>query len=169
MLLVATSGVIGRFIYRKIHNGLYGSRATLAELQQSLSEVLTRIQPLLSPMPAVRQEVDAYATLALQHPSGFLGRVTHFVLLGWNRLRVRRRIHRALSVFLTAGGASPVLPALAFARILRSVDATLLGIQQTAQFSAYERLFSLWHILHIPFVYLFVISAIVHVVAVHSY
>ena len=35
--------------------------------------------------------------------------------------------------------------------------------------SAYERLFALWHVAHIPFVYLLVVSAIVHVVAVHAY
>jgi len=38
-----------------------------------------------------------------------------------------------------------------------------------AQFEAYDRLFSLWHVLHIPFVYVLVVSAIAHVIAVHVY
>ncbi len=166
MLLVATSGIVGRFIYRKIHHGLYGSRATLAEQQKLLTEELSRIQPLLSPLPQVRQAVDEFAALAAQHPTSFRGRAAHFVLLGWHRLRVRRHIYQMLAQHSGAGAA---LPAQALARTMQRVDATLQGIQQTAQFSAYERLFSLWHVLHIPFVYIFVISAIVHVVAVHTY
>jgi len=38
-----------------------------------------------------------------------------------------------------------------------------------AQFATYERLFSLWHVLHVPFVYMLVVSAVVHVIAVHMY
>jgi len=30
-------------------------------------------------------------------------------------------------------------------------------------------LFSLWHILHVPFVFMLVISGVVHVIAVHMY
>src|ERR1019366_3013498 len=37
MLLVAGSGLAVRFLYRKIHHGLYGSRATLQELQLALA------------------------------------------------------------------------------------------------------------------------------------
>jgi hypothetical protein len=42
-------------------------------------------------------------------------------------------------------------------------------VVRVAQYSAYERLFALWHVLHVPFVYILVISAIVHVIAVHAY
>jgi hypothetical protein len=49
------------------------------------------------------------------------------------------------------------------------VQQYLQAVTRVAQFTAYERLFSLWHVAHIPFVYLLVISALVHVVAVHAY
>ena len=45
----------------------------------------------------------------------------------------------------------------------------LQSVVRVAQYTAYERLFSLWHVAHVPFVYLLIISAIVHVVAVHAY
>ncbi len=167
MLLVAGSGLIGRFIYRKIHHGLYGSRATLAECQTALVDELTRLEPLLSPMPALRDAVDDFSAKASQHPARFWARATHFVLLGWHRLRARRRILTMLAHSASVGGAR--LPGSELKRVMQIVDATLQGIQLAAQFSAYERLFSLWHVLHIPFVYLFVFSAIVHVVAVHTY
>jgi hypothetical protein len=33
----------------------------------------------------------------------------------------------------------------------------------------YERLFALWHVLHVPLVYMLVAAAIAHIVAVHMY
>ena len=45
----------------------------------------------------------------------------------------------------------------------------LLTVRDLAQFSTYEKLFSLWHIFHVPLVYMLVFSAIWHVIAVHKY
>ena len=39
-------------------------------------------------------------------------------------------------------------------------------VERAAQYSVYQRFFAWWHILHIPFVYLLVASAIYHVIAV---
>ena len=36
MLLVVASGIIGRFIYKRIHHGLYGRKSNLEELQQAV-------------------------------------------------------------------------------------------------------------------------------------
>jgi hypothetical protein len=52
---------------------------------------------------------------------------------------------------------------------LMYVKRYLASVQVAAQFSAYERLFRLWHILHTPFVWLLGISGIVHVIAVNMY
>jgi hypothetical protein len=43
------------------------------------------------------------------------------------------------------------------------------AVLRVAQLSAWSRLFSLWHVLHVPFVFLMVVCAIAHVVAVHAY
>jgi len=40
---------------------------------------------------------------------------------------------------------------------------------RVAQFSFYERLFAFWHVLHLPIFYMMVLSALVHVLAVHMY
>ena len=45
----------------------------------------------------------------------------------------------------------------------------IYSIRDLAQFSTYEKLFSLWHIFHVPLVYMLVFSAIWHVIAVHMY
>ena len=40
---------------------------------------------------------------------------------------------------------------------------------RVATFQAYERLFSLWHVLHLPLFFMLIIAGIVHVIAVHVY
>jgi hypothetical protein len=45
----------------------------------------------------------------------------------------------------------------------------LRSVLRVAQFSAYERVFALWHVLHVPFVYLLLLTAGFHVFAVHAY
>jgi hypothetical protein len=72
---------------------------------------------------------------------------SHATQRGWERHKLRRRLATAsemISTYLTAA-------------------------RHAAQFSVYERLFSLWHILHVPFVFMLVISGVVHVIAVHMY
>jgi hypothetical protein len=43
------------------------------------------------------------------------------------------------------------------------------SIEDIAHFKTYEYLFSLWHIFHVPLVFMLVFSGIWHVIAVHKY
>jgi hypothetical protein len=54
-------------------------------------------------------------------------------------------------------------------RAKRMVDAYLNSVVRVVQFSAYSFLFSLWHVAHIPFVYVLIVTTLVHVYAVHAY
>jgi hypothetical protein len=49
------------------------------------------------------------------------------------------------------------------------VDRRLAATRRVASFEGYERLFSLWHALHIPLIFMMVIAAVIHVIAVHVY
>jgi hypothetical protein len=51
----------------------------------------------------------------------------------------------------------------------RMLKGYLSELREVAEFRTYERLFSLWHVLHVPFVFMLVLSAIIHVVYVHMY
>ena len=153
MLLVMSSGFIGRVLYRKIHHGLYGSRANLQELERELARDLQTLAPVLERMPAVKQEVERFTALS----------AGHFLFLGWRRLAARRRVRRALSAY---DGSAAHMPLDA---LLKSIDVTLREVQRAAQFSTYERLFSIWHAVHIPFLSMLVLTAVTHVVVVHFY
>jgi hypothetical protein len=169
MLLVVASGLVGRLLYRRIHRGLYGRRATLDELQQSLDTQLQAMRSSAGLPGEVKQEIEHFAHLVSSVPANRWQRVAHFVTLGYRRRRANQRARRALAKYAgspcTMTECVPANPA----ELLRNIDATLVAAQTAAQFSSYERLFSYWHAVHIPFLFMLLITALVHVVAVHAY
>ena len=173
MLVVAGSGVIGRFFYTKIHNGLYGRRASLKERQEQLGISAGDVKSRFHALPGVEQQLKNFAHTALEIPHNGLVSFWHFLTL---RLRARWvRFHTGRDIARTVRSAATQKrwnSAEIHARTLTGknlVSSYLDAVCDTAQFSTYERLFSLWHVLHVPFVYMLVISAIFHVIAVHMY
>ena len=43
------------------------------------------------------------------------------------------------------------------------------AVNKAARFGVYDRMFALWHVLHMPLFFLLVLTAILHVIAVHLY
>jgi hypothetical protein len=169
MLLVVASGLVGRFMYRKIHHGLYGSRETTEELRRSLAQQLESLHGLLLRLPVVDQEIKRFSALVTMQPQGPWRRARHFVSLGWQRYLADRRVRRAIAGCDIKVGADDTAANEHLLTLARTIDDTLKSIQRTAQFSTYEKLFSLWHVVHIPFLCMLVVTAIVHVLAVHAY
>lgn len=159
MLLVVFSGIAGRFIYRKIHHGLFGSRASLQELQSILDAQLNDLQAILVRHPQLQQEMDRFLALLAQRPTAPLARLKHFLSLGWSKSQAMRRLRKGI---VNTG-------ARELADLAEILAEALNAAQKAAQFSTYERLFSLWHVVHIPFLWMLLITAIIHVLAVHAY
>jgi hypothetical protein len=117
----------------------------------------------------IKRELGHFSALVSLQPLGRWRRGIHFASLGWQRYLVGRRVHRAIAGSDTKVGAGDTATNLRLRTLARTIDDTLKAIQRTAQFSTYEKLFSLWHVVHIPFLCMLVVTAILHVVAVHAY
>lgn len=166
MVLVAVSGVVGRFLYRKIHHGLNVARAASQDMQGALARELAQAERVAGPLPAVRLELARFAAVASRPLAGWRARVFHFLAFGFRRALAQRRISGALGQ-VPLERRSPARAQLA--SLERASCDALQAMQRIAQFAAYERLFSLWRILHVPLVFMLVISAIVHAMAAHAY
>ena len=173
MLVVAGSGIVGRFFYTKIHNGLYGRRASLQERQSALGISAGDIKSKFHFAPEAEKLLKEFESGALAPSRNPLEETIHFVSLGLRARLVHWRTGRILAKHLKkAGKQRHWSSAKLHERLRYSKDMTrsyLDAIQETAQFTTYEKLFSLWHVLHVPFVYMLVFSAIFHVIAVHMY
>jgi len=173
MLLVAASGFVGRFIYVRIHHGLYGTRISLAELQVQVGFNSGEVHSKLGFAPRVEQWLREFETTAVERPKNLVHGMWRFLTLGvrarWVRRRCTQEFARAYRMHARAikWDAAQQQRHLAGGKAL--IASFLAGAQRVAQFSRYERMFSLWHVLHVPLVWMMVFSAIAHVVAVHAY
>lgn len=173
MLTVVGSGFVGRYIYSHVHFGLYGRKLNLGELQAS-AERLRALARSISFLPelVVRLEAEEKRLLASgpRLPVLSLARplaVSIGALVA--QWRLRRYVRKALRA------AARVSPTLAVQhKRLRHAAASYIGkrlaaTRRVAAFEAYERLFSLWHVLHLPLIFMLLIAGVVHVIAVHVY
>lgn len=176
MLLVAASGIVGRFIYKRIHHGLYGRKSNLEELQQAVDanqNKISKINAVLMEATGVGEKLKQFRATAIA-PKGTLPvRAWRFLTLGWQRRNLAMRCHqdlrRAVDHLAKVQGWNKQQQDQRFQAVSREMDEYLDAVQQAAQFTSYERLFRLWHVLHSPFVWLLAISGIVHVIAVNMY
>jgi hypothetical protein len=172
-LLVAASGIVGRFVYVRIHHGLSGAHWTVSELQSRIGASDAQVRSRLAFAPEVEKRLHDFQNLAAQSQSGFAGRVWSFLSLGlrarWVSVQCRRELVISLKARCAGAGWDRTQYRRALDRAKQLVDDYLDAVQRAAQLAAYERIFSLWHVLHVPLVWLLVLSAIAHVVAVHAY
>lgn len=173
MCLVAGSGIIGRFIYTKIHHGLYGRRSSLDDVRARSGLSSREVQSKLAFAPKVEEALSRFEAMALQAHANPLAGAWAFAVL-WLRARlVYGYCARELRRLYKAHARERDWDRDKFQRRLKAanrlVHTYLHRIREVAHFSTYERLFSLWHVLHVPLVYMMILSAIAHVVAVHMY
>lgn len=171
MLLVAASGVVGRYIYTHISHGLYGARATLDELHQELDASAHDLAERLPASSRGAQRLARFVRRARQPRSSAIGRSFDLVALPLRAMWVHQLIHRDLHRELLAsrdhlGRSGLRRQERATDRLVRLYIAALV---REVQFRTYERLFSLWHAVHVPLFVMLLLTGILHVVAVHMY
>lgn len=173
MLLVAASGIVGRFIYVRIHHGLYGTRMTLAQLQAQVGLNGDKLRSKLDFAPRVPQWLRAFEASAVARPRSVLHDAWSFLTLApratWVRRRAVREFARVYRIHARAFGWDATMQRRHLAGGRAFIEDFIQSVQRVAQFSRYERMFSLWHVLHVPLVWMMLLSAIAHVVAVHAY
>lgn len=173
MLLVAISGIVGRHFYAAIHRGLYGRKLTLGELQKELARSVEKSHGLVALMPKLVAKLDRLCE-ELQGD-----KVTHS--LGIRRSIKWLLVHRFVRMSLHWTARRELrLAAVRFEVIardrkrLKRTTSRFIGdytklMTRVANFTVYERLFAIWHVLHLPIFFVMVLSALVHVLAVHMY
>ncbi|HEU4590507.1 MAG TPA: hypothetical protein VFS13_06320 [Steroidobacteraceae bacterium] len=170
MLIVSGSGIIGRYFYSRIHAGLYGHRTTRAELQASADELRGKVagSAFVPEMLAALDAADRRLA-ALSKAPMFLRPFIVPPCMWWQRRRLTRRAVAELRA--TAARSTVVAERHAhFERAVRKYIARRLqATRQVVEFETYEKLFSLWHVLHLPLFFMLLVAGVVHVVAVHVY
>lgn len=171
MLIVAASGVVGRFLYVRLHRDLHGERLNLVELRCDRAASASHAARLRL-APGVAQRLVDFEQRAIGE-AGSARSIPAALLLPLHRWQVQRACRQELKAALLAAahkaGWSRSDTRRALHKAVSVVQEDLTTVQRIAQFSAWQRLFSWWHVAHVPIVYLMVMSVIAHIVAVHAY
>lgn len=165
MLAVAGSGFVGRYIYAHIQNGLTGRKLELEELRTEAEKARNTSSGVsLAPELLARLESAEQRLLNAGPRMALLGFIRPLVV-SLAAMRARAQLHHYIRRSLHANSEEQDLREQARACVDRRLDAT----RRVAEFQGYELLSSLWQSLHIPLIFVLVIAAIVHVIAVNVY
>jgi hypothetical protein len=172
-LLVACSGFVGRYIYSKVHVGLYGRRADLKELLARIEVAAPTAARAAQFVPELTRRLVDFDRTVLVPPASLLQcALLPLRLAVITRLEQWRLVAFARRELAAEARQSERLrkfgPSLE--RITREYIAShLRQVRRVAEFVAYQRLFALWHVVHRPFFVVLAVAAAIHVIAVHSY
>jgi len=170
-LIVAGSGLIGRYIYSKIHYGLYGRKMSLQGLMKQAT--LETGSGVAAFMPELLREMAEFDRQVLVMRDTVLASATLPLKLAWKTRIGRMRLNKLIKNRLAEEAKKSPIVAKHRPRMQKAckkyVARHFAQIRRVAEFGFYERLFSLWHVGHLPFFYILVLSATIHVIAVHMY
>jgi len=173
MLLVALSGVIGRFVYRQIHRGLYGKELTLAGAEGQLKASRQQLGSVFSLSPDIEQSLTEFSEYANTDLHNIPKRLWRFLTLRYQgrslAKKMRHEIKKTLAREAHKQNWSKGQLRLNYLVARKEVDNYIYAIIQCATLGSWLKLFSLWHIAHVPFIYMLALSGVAHVIAVHLY
>lgn len=153
MLLVAVSGLLGRYLYERIHHGLYGSKRRFEELysKENLPELLLR-----SNSPLAQKIVVEFGNIETELTNQHTG--VNRSLAFYRKMRSRiDHLRRVLG--------NSKLPETDKTRVFLRLKA----LRSICALGRNEILFSYWHILHLPLFIMLIMSGLIHVAVVHLY
>jgi hypothetical protein len=173
MLLVAISGLVGRFFYRHIHKGMYGQHLTMREAEEDLLKCSEDVRTIFAEYPQIEAQLKIFRTLAFAGDGGLWTRLWRFVTMKSRghrlSLSIRGHIKQAMIQAKRERRLTKAQRILTYQLAKEKTDSYVDAVCEASQLSSWERLFSLWHVVHVPFLYLLIVSGIVHVIAVHMY
>ena len=172
MLLVSGSGIVGRYIYSRIHRGLYGGKLEARELLEEAQEFRQGLGSDLSGA-AWQAQFSALEREAMPQARGFFAALAHAIMVGGHSHRSEHKLLRDFNADIRARANAGHWSGRETRDTLREGRARIRRyhevLRRTASLAVYERLFAAWHVLHLPLFYMLILTASIHVVAVHLY
>lgn len=153
MVVVAVSGIFGRYVYVRIPKTRAGSFADLTAIRAQREELLAELATDLGPRLAEVERLLPSASAPAQE--GLLAAVGAAVRFDLTHRRTIRRVRKALA-------ATP-LPRGRREHVLRVVERQLEVEHQMAHLLPFQRLFRHWHVLHLPLTIAMFVIVAVHV------
>ena len=173
MLTVVTSGIVGRYLYGKVHKGLYGSQLQIREIGEDFSALEEFIGNNFARDPEVKARLHTLSKIMTTTPTSFLAALRLAIFCGTHIRQVRRFVRpRARAAALQSARANGLSRTERRAHI-KAADQMLeiyfSAARKAGRLALFERMLSLWHAFHLPLFVLLGLTTGIHIVAVHLY
>lgn len=173
MLIVVASGIIGRFLYAKTHQDLYGAKAEVRALLDDAQAMEAAVgEDMNWPLEMMAEMKTFESVITLQNLSAPQS-VRLIVLMAFQTRASRQRLGHKVRTMLSERAQRERWDRRRYAQSLAleraHLDRFFATVRKAAGLKLYSRLLGLWHLMHFPLFMLLIIAAIVHVVAVHLY
>lgn len=159
MIVVAGSGLIGRFFYARVHRGFSGRKLELRALKEEMDALLEDMEAHGFPRARLMASLQPFEDRAIAAAASFWTSAGALIGLGIESRLAQRRMLSSLPEGSGPHGAA-----------LRSgIGHFFEAARRTAEYAFYDRLLRLWHLFHLPLFFVMVAAVILHIVAVHMY
>lgn len=171
MLTVALSGLVGRFLYAKIHHGLYGSHIELSELQEGTRGLEIGLDSELGDDEFLKK-LHVYESKFTRSNSLIKSIVLFFGVQIKTRVLFKSdlvEVDKRLMQNIYSGEWYQDEYDMHHKLVHGQLEEIFKSFRKTSGFLVSEKLFSYWHVLHLPIFFLMLLTAIAHVFVVHIY
>jgi hypothetical protein len=169
MLIVAGSGLIGRFLYSRVHRGYSGRKLEVRALLTEMHELEESLDRLGQIGTTVKAYLIPYEKEAVSAGSSFWNSAAAVIKLGVSTRRSQLQIRRDVSSAFQMAGAFGAEAKQVRRELLGRTSTYFTAVRRAGEFAFYDRMLRLWHILHLPLFFILIATAVLHVFAVHMY
>lgn len=171
MGLVVISGIVGRYIYTRIGYGLHKKLLSIKETEQSLIDSLRSHKS--EAVEVIERRLSKFALASLAVPKTIFQLPLRFVAIRTAAATCYIRASEDLTLMLRMTAQEDGWNVDEYKTRLadekRLLRDHINAVVEIARVHLFERLFVRWRILHIPLLYILLITGLVHVLAVHMY
>ena len=174
MLTVVVSGLIGRFVYRRVHNGFTGARENVTDLLDHATALLADIETDIGGSQGhIALHLTRFATQTLTQRNLLVSQLYAHIgtafRIRWARVSLARKLKRVVEENASRYGWTRHEQQAHRKLAQLHVREYLEAVGKASRLAFWERFFACWHVFHVPLFYLLLFSGITHVVAVHWY
>lgn len=164
MLVVVTSGIVGRYIYRHFQFTLSGDRATLKEMCEEIEHLDQKIQAHFSESQKIIATITRFFELREdQKTGGFVRSFCTMVRLD----RLERRLKRQIRRYLASKGKQMTLKKDSNEKSFEEILIQRVSFEKKVSvLEVATKLFAYWHRFHVPLIWILLLTFLVHVAAV---
>jgi hypothetical protein len=174
MIAVFLSGIIGRYVYGKVHNGMYGAKLDVGTYLANANRLMQGLADDVGGSSAkITHALAQHCDRALPKSPGLLRALSNTLLMPIKTRTAKYRIMSEVRATVLANAATHNWSKVQQTRQLNQarahVSEFVFAVSRAAQLTLWERMFSLWHLFHVPLFFLLLVAGVIHVIAVHLY